>query len=216
MSREKTTTRVRIAVRVSRKLMQQLKLLARNRLVVQWQYLVPWVVRRMDDIPALRRIGYDEARGAGYYGLLMAAEYFDASRGIKFCTYASRCIWEHVTKAMGSGTSVYVPEWLYAKQHADNHLQKYARAAERVINGHNLALLPKCECDEIADADERERIQEALSHLPTNLRIAIVSHIMEGETLKAVGERIGHTKESVRLLCRAAIKRLRKMLSTYM
>src|SRR4051794_16134086 len=73
----------------------------RNRLAVDNHGLVWAVVRRYANA---RRLGIEleDLAGEGTFGLLRAAELFEPARGVKFSTYATRCVENRITSYIRS------------------------------------------------------------------------------------------------------------------
>jgi RNA polymerase nonessential primary-like sigma factor len=210
----------------------------RNALVVQWLGLPGWTVKRM----RLRRLTFEEAEAAGRDGLIRAAELWDATRGVKFCTYAVNWIKQAIWREEEFATLIHVPGYAQhgqpkrpARRDTPHKKRKRllvseaaARAMARMIRfrtggetwdrlvagpyGLPEPATPEPD-DDGPDCDTLRRLGRALVVLSDNERHVIRGRFWAGQTLKAIGQELGICRERVRQIERDALARLREMLA---
>lgn len=146
------------------------------------------VLKRLPHIQA-GVLDADDINQEACLGLLQAAAKFDASRQAKFKAYARK----HIRTALmaglrKAGTSLPAlrPEWIESK---------LARPDE-----------------EAARAQTRHILHEAIASLPSRLRTLVEAHYDSGETMRAIGERLGLDERRVSRLHGRALAQLQRYL----
>lgn len=163
----------------------------RNALVVAWlsesPWLIPWAARRAwrrlgDGVRA--QYGIEDAEADATLGLIRAAELWDGRDGVKPQTY---CVY-WVTKFVQRGAAAaYRPTKRYFDDSVPSRHEGPAEAAAR--------------------AEEAALVRDALANLPP--RYAEVLRLRSGGlTLAEVGERLGCTRENVRMAELRAVDKL--------
>lgn len=156
----------------------------RNALVVQYQYLPRRVVRVLSNSVAVQRIGYDDAIQVGFLGLLRAAEKWDASRGVKFITYAFHAVRNRILQA---GTLCqYRPVCYLPVRACDNG--DYGWTEDATLP-HPAA--PPARYDPL----EMQEIMEALDKLPPRWRKVLRLRYLRGKPMRDVAKAIRRSKQ---------------------
>ena len=162
----------------------------------------------------------DDLIGAGFQGLMVAAERFDESRGIKFSTFAWPWIRNRILEYVRKNHVVHVPSQL--------QIGKMGRTLEVSIDGdehfHRRDLYNERRGEPVADPneaiDQRRTVQlvrDAVLTLPPREREVIVRRFgMVGvpfATFQTIADDIGLSRERVRQIQNIALGRLRKRLA---
>jgi RNA polymerase sigma factor (sigma-70 family) len=176
---------------------------ARNDLVVKNRGLVYHVVNRLiRRRPRLKR-EYDDMVSAGFIALMRAAERFQPQLGFKFSTFACRAIqWEILHEADRLRTQV-----------------RYSSLDAVDADGTDRAsILPDGRqaqpIDEASHREQRDCAEALLRRLPPRMAGILRARIMRGQTLKAIGEELGITKERVRQIELQAMNLLKKRVTS--
>lgn len=160
------------------------------------------IYRKLSGHPAVRGLGQDDAHGIGLLMMVYAVRKFDASRGIPFNLYVGRYIRRAILDA--------------AYQHLPLAVPHYARLRGYTIPNYHPADI--CELAASAEPDPADvealavqvaRVMELLPVLPPKHREAVQRHYLDGETLEAIGRKMGVTREGVRVRTLAGLRRLR-------
>lgn len=128
----------------------------------------------------------DDKLSDGMYALAMAARSFDASKGFAFSTYACRCI---------------LQQWNNTHKQDKAHARRVASATERHERRQ-------------ADALRHQSVRHEPGELPFHWEAlgererAIIEMRASGQTLQEVGDLLGLSKERVRQIQNAAIRKM--------
>lgn len=192
----------------------------RDALIVEWRFLPRWVVTKMMGTthPAIRRLGPEDAEGAGMFGLIRAAELWNETRGVLFKTYAVHCIWAQIQRHAVDQSVIHIPHYLTLKSHlapadsvkAANKVRKLCSYSAGRMGRHMVD-------DRQADPQETaERLDltawlgKHLDRLPARTAEAIRLRYLDGLTLDAIGARLGRiTTERVRQILKQGVEALR-------
>jgi RNA polymerase sigma factor (sigma-70 family) len=163
-------------------------------LLAQHDRLVHWVVLRQQ----LCGLDYDEAVQAGRYGLWRAVLGFDLGRGMRFSTYAVKAIMSHIWSAV---------EVFLARQQR-----------RRIPWDILVAYFYRVEPDpaHLQDWDDVcQALQRLVARLPDWRQVQVIQayyglHGQESQTLQAIGEQLGLSRERVRQLRNEALVWLRQ------
>jgi len=163
-----------------------------NELMQRHERLVHFVVQRQ----WLLTLPYEEAVQAGRHGLWRAILGYDPGRGRAFSTYAYPAIMKYVWAAVKS---------------EQPRLRREVPLASRVVYLYRTG-------DDPAGMREQQEIRRSLrdlvKRLPTRLRLVICAYYgLQGpapQTLQAIGEQLGLTRERVRQLRNEALVWLRQ------
>ncbi|QDU61245.1 RNA polymerase sigma-D factor [Planctomycetes bacterium Pan216] len=165
----------------------------RNRLVEANLPLVHRIASRIHS--AQPAVGQDDLFSAGAMGLMRAVELFDPSRGVRFSTYAYRCIWSHMMMAFDS------IDWI------PRHVRHACTGLPAVLPLNSIDSISDGETANVVDyrtaeaptLDTREHVRHLLSVLTRTDRVIVTLHYLRGLTYREIGEQIG--------LCTAATQR---------
>jgi RNA polymerase sigma factor (sigma-70 family) len=210
---------------------------AQTRLVQAHLWLVPMVVRRFH-----RQSGFEDLVAEGNLGLFQALYKFDATRGLRFSTYAKWWVMDAVTASMAANAyPVNVPRRIaqqISRQRHSAHSQLPAAADGLALHGLGSAKVewlcaPLAEvydaeadrrCDEQSRPDTSLQRKQGLQGLSGALKTlsARERHIVQarfgltGEdprTLQDLAAELGLSAEGVRKLQLAAMQKMRQQLA---
>lgn len=164
---------------------------ARNKLVDENRGLVGFILKRY--FPAWRFT--DDALQDGFLALIKAADRFDPSRGIKFSTFACKCIWARLACKPPSQ-------------------ERFERSAKQFVACEDLRE-PIVDDDPVllALAEEslalsEEQCRDALRRMTDREKRMLMMRVVDDMTLEQVGAEFGVCKERVRQVVDTAIDRL--------
>ncbi len=164
-------------------------------LVAQWRYVPRWVYKRLAEVPAVRRLGADDAEAAGMLALIRAARTYKPG-GASFASYARRPVACAILRA--------AQRW--AARCAQLSLDHVGPDGEQLQ-----ALAPEVEQ---ADVFQRERLAEALAALPPRWQ-HILHRLYHGHaTGEEVAAGLGVSQQRVAQIHRNALLRLRARLAS--
>jgi len=180
----------------------------RNRLVEANLPLVWSVVHRLTRrkrSEKLRHVEADDLYQEGCIGLMRAAELFDPLLGFHFSTFAFYWIRQKVGKALRCAGVIALP------------YTPLAECVRGVMSIHSLweegrIDVAAPEHGEEAEA-EAEAVHVAMSRLSPSHRDVLTARFFYGERLQAIADRVGLTKEGVRVREIRALERLREELA---
>jgi RNA polymerase primary sigma factor len=162
-------------------------------LLAQHERLVHWVVLRQE----LCNLDYDEAVQAGRYGLWRAVLGFNPGRGVRFSTYAVKAIMSHVWRAVESFVT---------------RRRRRIPWEVLVVYCYRVEWDPAQLC---AWDDVRQALYHLVRRLPDRRQARVIQAYYglngrEPQTLQAIGDQLGLTKERVRQLRNEALVWLRQ------
>ncbi len=155
----------------------------------------------------------DELESATHLAFLNCVKHFDRAKNIKFFTYLHWAVRHELRRAANIGPiRINSQAWKKASTRA---------AAEKVTHTTPITDHPDI-WNAIADPslgpldlaienEQRERVEHLLSRLPDRWR-EVVDLRMRGEKLTDIGRRYGISRERVRQIQNAAIRRIQQML----
>ena len=170
--------------------------------------------------------------GHGVFGLIRAIERFDPYRGFELSTYTTWWVRQQITRAIADeGSLIRVPVHAYeavVQSRSPDHGSVALASTERaVVTAAKAALKPYLTLDAIASIQDRSsEVETELLELrivllplldvltPFERRVIGARTGWDGaapETLQAVGERLGVTRERIRQLELKGLKRLRRI-----
>lgn len=152
----------------------------------------------------------NELVAAGNYGLILAVQGFDPSRGVEFGTYAVWCIKDQIREWIRNDSLIHIPK--RHKKNKDEHAdtndpyRPFVERAASVASFSDFEYDPTFVDDDPAriteEADESEHVKavvgEVLGTLSDRERHVIESRLFDGETLWRIGDRMNYTKERIR------------------
>lgn len=166
----------------------------------------------------------EDCIGAGYVGLTKAAAGFNPEFKVLFSTYACAAIKQTIYREIREGRLIRVPyRSNRAREETITRQQDALRASfvPLAMTGtkedYAVLALPEEEkpCP-VEEADSTEYLQRvlrtAMRHLTRREKEVTRLVVVEGKTLRAVGEILGITKERVRQIRLKAIVKLRRQL----
>ncbi len=190
----------------------------RNALALTGRRLVGHVLHRLG-LHADRDV--DALLSAGDLALLQAAARYDPGRGCTFGTYACHCIRRKVWQELRARDLIRVPEHVRGEKRAAlavalRPVSLDVRAGDgeggafwSAVPGAAPADAPAVEAEELTRASDLAG--RLLALLPERHRVAVESRVMRGERLRAVGDRLGMTREGARQLVAAGLRKLRRL-----
>jgi len=134
----------------------------------------------------------DAFESEALHGLIKAALAFDPSRGIKFITYAHRAI-DMVLLQLVKGRKGKLP--MAPQEDTDEYIGYDLPDTRTPAPG--------------TPVDNAELLPLVRRVLPPRQQDALLSHVVEGQTLQAVGDRMRISKERVRQLNFASCRKLK-------
>jgi RNA polymerase sigma factor (sigma-70 family) len=165
----------------------------RDRLVTENLGLAGWAAKKWG-----HGLDFDDAFQIACLGLMRAAETYDPDRG-PFATYAWNWLWQNLLNANREAAPVHVPPKVW-----QNHKPtRCALPVRRFDDGNEQDMLP-------APDERTEDVALALVHierLPPQWRY-VLRRRLAGFTLKEIGASMGVSRERVRQVQSAALRRL--------
>lgn len=166
-----------------------------DRLVTENQRLVGAAFASIAWMPAVLLLGPQEAKSAGLFALMQAAEKWDEARGTKFSTYATWAIRNEIV----------------------SEAVKNAKRAAREGQGDADRL------DEVPAPEPRKRprlkrsavqvrLRSAMKQLPPKLLLVVRWRVLRGATKEEVAKKLKTSVDEVTRLHRRALRLLREML----
>jgi RNA polymerase sigma factor (sigma-70 family) len=197
-----------------RKLIRQAQrgsLEARNDLLMHY---LPLIRRWCQEINCRGYDYLDDLLGEGILGFWEAVERFDLSMGTRLSTYASFWVKQSARRAMRSDMIIRAPQHAFARE----RLRPAAEAATQTVSldsldhsTYNAAI--SCPPPDAETVDSVRWLQQALKGLwkwrPAAYQV--LKWRLRNETLKAIGERMGLSRERIRQIEFEAIRFLRKL-----
>lgn len=162
----------------------------------------------------------------GNLGLMHATTKFEPERGFRFTTYASWWIRQGIERAIMHQTRVVrLPVHV---QRELNQVLKVRRALEaersngaadeRPVGSEQIAAVPGCSAREVSALLRLAEVPISLDVARDTMREVLIGryglHNHEFETLEALAERLGLTRERVRQIQQEALGKLRRHLAT--
>ncbi len=178
----------------------------RDRLVLENYRLTYWALNRLRRLPAVRRLGEDDALGAAALGLLRAGELYDGSkvspvtgRPISFSGYAYMWIRSAVAEA--------------CRRDGRQCLRAFSEVLGVLEDGVSFA--DKVFVDTTDDrrrgrAERAEQLAVLLSAIPLRHRQAVELRYLEGLMFREVGRRMGVSQQRARQLVEQGVVGLRR------
>jgi RNA polymerase sigma factor (sigma-70 family) len=196
----------------------------RNDLVLQYRWLVPYVVKRL--WPRVRschaRLDRDDLVQAGFLGLILAAELYDPGHTsqARFITYAHSMIRGYILTEMNRNHLIQVPEKVRQDLlRVERGLPTKVSPDRLVAARQALACRPLPHINDYPD-DRRDRdnhrLHEALDQLCPEDRNFLEQRFglddNGGATFKELGQRQGVSKQALQERQQTILKRLRRLL----
>jgi RNA polymerase sporulation-specific sigma factor len=143
-------------------------------------------------------VDFDEAISAGNFALVKAANTFDAEKGVKFATYAARCITNEILMLIrkNKNSPQCIPMLCYGNNGEDYDMEEFSC---------NFAYYEKYEAIEELDA-----LKTALDRLNERDRQIIVMRYYEEKKQNEVCDILGVSQSYVSRLEKRALKTLRR------
>lgn len=156
---------------------------------------LPWLLADPDRM--------EDAYVAGYVALLGAAERFDSGRGLKFSTYAVRCIWGEIQRYLREGRR----QSLLPCEALDAPL---GPEGSGWTLGDTLAAPPTADPQNVVP--ENERFADLLAVLTPRQQVVITALYHDGTAALDVAKAMGITSQSVYRIRADAFTRLKRLL----
>lgn len=171
-----------------------------------------------------KRADVDDLAQGGRMGLLTAVNRFDASRGCRFITYATHWIANGVKMEAHRSELIYVPSYLSYRS-ADRKHAGNAVNARHLVSVDEMAMTEDSHPFELLITDARAEtesslaeeltiLQKAVDNLDLRLKYVLIRRYFDGQSLRAISESMGITKERVRQLQEQALAKLRTTIWT--
>jgi len=178
--------------------------------IERFEYLVGLVAKKYRWMTLHGRVDTGDLMQAARIGLMTSCRKFDPSKGVRFSTYAVYWM-HHEVQQLGAACiyGVYIPQWVYWENRKlgkrmpktimlDAYSGDWNRPGEETLKQRIPARDPKPD----APLDERQRdatIQRLLSSIDKRCA-EVVWRRANGETLEAIGQSLGITRERARQL----------------
>lgn len=167
------------------------------------------VKRRVMLMPHLR-MHEDDLLQEGRVAIVMAAQRFDATRGVRFLSYAAHWV-DHGLLNFANRKAQLIRFW-------DGAVPSYVSLDapmddddERMMHGALRA--PEAEVMHSKDEAEVMLMRRAMMKLPKRQQVLLWRRHAEGKCYRVIGEEMGLTRERVRQIENVAMTRLRKVLA---
>jgi RNA polymerase primary sigma factor len=169
-------------------------------------------------------LSFDDLIGEGHMGLIEAAERFDECKGVKFITYAIWWIRKSMLTALSRQiTVVQIPDYrrrlarTQGLRHREISLSEpVGHETERTV-ADSLPAPGLPSLDELIQRETEVQLGEALGELDERARTVIRCRYGlaggTGLTLRETGQELGISRERVRQIEEAAMRRLRRILA---
>lgn len=157
----------------------------------------------------------DDDVQAGMLGLMRAVTDFDPSRGFTLGTYSREWIINNIRRHRLDDRLIHTPRYLDGLE--GHKYEGHVVRAVRVGRFGGPDESSPCEpwtLDPEPDDRVDDALRDAVARLPDRER-EVVRRRMAGETLKAIGESMGLTRERIRQIERDAHARLRDKMASY-
>jgi hypothetical protein len=177
----------------------------RNKLAEANLWIVKYVISKLWNLNVVRRFGQDQAASAGQWALLRAAQYW-SDDGRPFFTYAASAIKKRILQ-----DSLH---YVYGESY---WLWKVGKPPKAVFVYDDLKNV-KAEQTEWIRGDDVAAVNRAVEMLSkvTSRRGhsvgQIVRMLLDGQTPKQIGSKLGIGRRAVSMAKRAGIKRIREIL----
>lgn len=176
-------------------------------LVLQWRHLPKHVYARLCGLPDVRALGFEEGEAAGMRGLFRAAQLFQdgrlsrhTGRPVKFITVAYSWVRQHIREAARRHWRHLTREKPFSRFEAPD--------GDPVEDFFDRA--PESHLQPVEEDPRWPAVRRALDELGGREREVLEARLWGGEKLKAIGERLGISKERVRQLQDRALRLLRQ------
>jgi RNA polymerase sigma-32 factor len=193
-----------------------------QRLVTSCVALARKVARDLHRLGGLyARVSVEDLEGAAYYGLCLAAQRFEPSRGLRFTTFATWYARGYAQKTVYTGGVITLPSTVTkggrrgrsCSTRAASAAAVYARPIGGDSRDDDDAPGHRPACRRPGPAEEAERadyISHALSSLYPRERRVVEARVLEGRKLEEVAAELRLSRERVRQIEKRAMEKLRK------
>lgn len=183
-----------------------------------------------------RGLSFEDLIGCANLATMKAVQKFNPEYGLRLTTYVGAAVWRSLQLEITvQPKAVNLPAWMASKSERDKKMRANGPAVKAVQNMASLDAPWKnmdCYGDEFEadphqvvgdtdalfdfDGDERQvlrrKVLAALRSLPDREQQAM-NGVLQGRTLRDVGDAMGVSKERVRQLCMSAKEKLRELLT---
>jgi RNA polymerase sigma factor (sigma-70 family) len=166
------------------------------------RYLAAKMYRRL---PHDSGVEYEELVSAGNVGLVLAAQRFDPSRGLKFSGYGAACIW---------GAFLDFLRGLQFMSSRERRQKKEDRPTPKVLPVDKLLYQMADPDDWKKHVDNRVAIGELLDRIDARLAMVIRLHFLNELTGREIGRRMGICESQISHLKAEALKAMREAART--
>jgi RNA polymerase sigma factor (sigma-70 family) len=169
------------------------------------------VMTRQRFFPRAPRAMCEDLFQAGLVGLIRAAERFDPALGCKFGTYAVPWIRNYIGRALRSDSLIRISESLGGeeREQARQRLQPVP-LRDGVLAG--LEARPEGVMDEVLLGEQQRLAFDVLGLLPDRQAAVLRGRFFDERSLVSLSIELGVSKERVRQIEKAALKRCRRLL----
>jgi RNA polymerase nonessential primary-like sigma factor len=187
----------------------------RNSMVEGHTPLALSVARRLWRVPFVRRLGsFADCCQEAKLALLHAARSYDPSRGVRFSTFATKVIFNHLTVAAAKGDLVKVPKYFLTRKRRET--SRYREQAARAQRAGQLPGGWSRAAEQDHASPDPDCVRAALSRLSARDREVIARRFgLAGhprQVLREVGAVLGVTRSRVQQIEARALERLRGIL----
>jgi RNA polymerase sigma factor (sigma-70 family) len=183
-------------------------------MVLQWQWLVLWVVKRWwrAGHNARRRLDIKDLVQAGFIALIRAAQKYDPARGAaSFRTYAIKAIRHAVVDEATQSYLIRVPRYVQRGKNQEHRCRACAETAKRC---EIIAEPPDKEAPEPKEKESFDRLYQALAQLDSAQREHLAKRFgldgLGGCTQAELARVEGKSRQSMRARDKVALKNLRE------
>lgn len=149
----------------------------------------------------------DDMYSAGYVGLIKAAILFDATRGLKFSTYAWRGIQSEIRKAVVTAQAVKIPHSSFSWQTKKRRKIIYTKQCSQYAVDLTFFLKNHPDTHHV---ENRLDCQKFLSVLPARYRRIVIEVFGRGGSYKNVAETEGVSYQRIEQIVSESINKIRK------
>jgi RNA polymerase sigma factor (sigma-70 family) len=193
--------------------------MTRDERILACAYLVPLTRRRLYPVPP-RGVAPEDLDGAGYLGLVKAADRYDPARGVAFKSWAINWIRGAMREYLRED------DWLSRREREEVNAGRMEEplvvSLEEVLaleqgewDRHRLESIPDPAPgpeEEVCEQGERESIRRIVARLPRRERQVVWRTEGLGESSEQVGRRLGLSESRVWQLRNQGRRRLRRFL----
>lgn len=165
---------------------------------------------------------YEDLLQEGMIALLEASKSFDETRGVKFLTYATPAIHQHIQRFLRRSPTVHAPDvWSADKRKHDVPVRSYLasralsepedegssvndKAVQSFLNRPGMHT-PAAQETEVFESEKKSLVNQAIERLPMKHQ-TVIKRAARGDTLTEIAKDMGYVRQRTQQLCAEAIQ----------